>query len=87
MKINNKQKEVIYVQIFFAFSGVVNLLHNVRNILPPSTGPIGNKLNNPTPKLITYNHWNNWDNHKNIVPRIFEPSLNPIFTGETETPK
>ena len=36
----------------------------VYNILPPSTGPKGNKLNKPIPMLIMNNHNNNSANQE-----------------------
>ena len=53
------------------------ILENTKNILPPSKGPNGNKLNKPTPKLITTNQNINKLNHLTIL------EISPYFSLTT----
>lgn len=56
MKINSRQKKLMNPQIFFAFASFLQTPSiAAKNILPPSIGPRGNKLNNPMPKFMTTN--------------------------------
>ena len=58
MNINNKQNILTYLKILNAFLLFTKPVKALYNILPPSIGPKGSKLNNPTPTLIKYNQYN-----------------------------
>ncbi len=56
--------DVTQEQIFLECDGII-LPISAENILPPSTGPIGSKLNNPIPKLSMIKSSYNFSSHKN----------------------
>ena len=66
-KINKSINAEITPKIFNVFfSFLIYLLTTTKNILPPSTGPRGNKLKSPTPILMLNNQKNNIANHPKI---------------------
>ena len=65
--INASIKKLTKLHIILTFfSFLIKTLRPVKNILPPSTGPSGSKLNNAIPTLINHNQKNNSFNQKNV---------------------
>src|SRR3989344_6884788 len=74
--INETIKKLTYFQTFFTFlSSLIIYVKPTSNILPPSTGPSGSRLNNPMPNEIIHNQLNNSNNQMNIEVHTFEMFL------------